>query len=85
MSEKEYPVKIDEAELAKRVDPLSYAVFVMQQPKLPLPVNTPRPRRLVFTSAKRAAPNCLEVKPSFIQAADGHLFMHQLKTMPLSS
>ena len=27
MSEKEYPVKIDEAELAKRVDPLSYAVL----------------------------------------------------------
>ena len=27
MSEKEYPVKIDEAELAQRVDPLSYAVL----------------------------------------------------------
>ena len=27
MSEKEYPVKIDEAELANRVDPLSYAVL----------------------------------------------------------
>jgi peptide-methionine (R)-S-oxide reductase len=27
MSEKEYPVKIDEAELASRVDPLSYAVL----------------------------------------------------------
>ena len=27
MSEKEYQVKIDEAELAKRVDPLSYAVL----------------------------------------------------------
>jgi peptide-methionine (R)-S-oxide reductase len=27
MSEKEYPVKIDEAELAKRIDPLSYAVL----------------------------------------------------------
>ena len=50
MSEKEYPVKIDEAELAKRV-----------------------------------APNCLEVKPNFIQDVDGHLFMHQLKTMQLSS
>lgn len=27
MNEKEYPVKIDEAELASRVDPLSYAVL----------------------------------------------------------
>jgi hypothetical protein len=46
--------------------------------------NTPTLKQLVFISAKRVALNYLEVKPSFTQGVAGHLFMHQLKMMPLN-
>jgi peptide methionine sulfoxide reductase MsrB len=71
MSEKEYPVKIDETELAQKLDPLSYDVLRNAA--------TERP----FTG-EYTAMNCLEVKQSFIQAADGHLFTLQQLMMRLS-
>jgi hypothetical protein len=56
----------------------------MLQPKPPLLVNTPKPKQLVFTSARLAVLNYLGAKPSFTQVVAGHPFMHPLKMMPLS-
>jgi hypothetical protein len=56
----------------------------MLQPKPPLLVNTPKPKQLVFISAKPVALNCLEAKPSFILDAVGHPSMRQQKMTPLS-
>jgi hypothetical protein len=53
----------------------------MLQQSAPLRVNTPTPKQWVFINVKLAQQNYLEVRQSFIQDADGHLFMHQRQMM----
>ena len=45
MSEKNYPVSIDESALKAKLDPLSYDVLRNAATERPLPVNTPTPTR----------------------------------------
>jgi len=79
-----YPIKVNEDELKKRIDPLSYDVLRKAATRLPSLVSTQIAKKLEFINARHVMPNYLDQKQSFILVAAGLHFMHRVKKMQLN-
>ena len=85
MSEKNYPVSIDEAALKAKLDPLSYEVLRNAATERPFTGEYTDTDKVGVYKCKACSAELSAVKLSFTLVAAGHLSMLQLQMMLLSS
>ena len=76
MSEKVYPVKINESELKSRLDPLSYEVLRNAATERPFTGEFTDTDKIGVYKCKACSAELFKSETSFILAADGRPFMH---------